>query len=74
MSDDEIRQLQAQLGEIRRLEAQLTVLNGAQADLREVQADLQGEINWRISRLHDLKYGEPLQYGGKISDGNETQC
>jgi ribosomal protein S13 len=53
--------------EILQLEVELTALH-------LVQADLQEAINWRISRLHDLKYGEPLQYGGKqITDRNETQ-
>ena len=71
---DEHRWLVGVADEIRRLEVQLTGLNLAHAHLREVQADLQGEINWRIGRLHDLKYGEPLQYGGKVTDGDETQC
>jgi hypothetical protein len=41
--------------------------------LHLVQDDLQEAINWRIRRLRYL-YGEPLQYGDKITDRDETQC
>jgi|HubBroStandDraft_3_1064219.scaffolds.fasta_scaffold657629_1 hypothetical protein len=61
---DEHRWLASVADEIRRLEVELTALNLAQADLQEVRADLQEEINWRIRRLHDLKYGEPLPVRG----------
>jgi ribosomal protein S13 len=43
--------------EILQIEVELTALH-------LVQADLQDAINWRIRRLHDLKYGEPLPVRG----------
>jgi hypothetical protein len=44
--------------EILQLEVELTALH-------LIQADLQEEINWRISRLYDLKYGVPLPVRGR---------
>jgi hypothetical protein len=43
--------------EVLQLEVELTALH-------LVQADLQDAINWRIRRLHALKYGEPLPVRG----------
>jgi ribosomal protein S13 len=43
--------------EILQLEVELTALH-------LVQADLQDAISWRIRRLHDLKYGDPLPVRG----------